>query len=74
MTEALGITAVWHNGGCSTSYDSFVLGSSVVLQLNFCAKNPSLRQAAKPLCVIQKETLRQNSKTWKIKKYQFGSR
>jgi len=40
-------TAVWRNGGCSASYDSFVVGSSVVLRLNFCAKNPPLRQAAK---------------------------
>jgi len=41
------VTAVWRNGGCSASYDSFVLGSSAVLRLNFCAKNPPLRQAAK---------------------------
>ena len=41
------ITAVWRNGGCSASYDSFVVSSSVVLRLNFCAKNPPLRQAAK---------------------------
>jgi len=40
------ITAVWRNGGFSASYDSFVVGSSVVLRLNFCAKNPPLRQAA----------------------------
>jgi hypothetical protein len=40
------ITAVWRNGGCSTSYDSFVVSSSAVLRLNFCAKNPPLRQAA----------------------------
>ena len=40
------ITAVWRNGGCSASYDSFVVGSSAVLRLNFCAKNPPLRQAA----------------------------
>ena len=46
MTEALGITAVWRNGGCSASYDSFVVDSSAVLRLNFCAKNPPLRQAA----------------------------
>ena len=38
--------AVWRNGGCSASYDSFVVGSSAVLRLNFCAKNPPLRQAA----------------------------
>lgn len=41
------LTAVWRNGGCSASYDSFVVGSSLVLGLNFCAKNPPLRQAAK---------------------------
>ena len=40
-------TAVWRNGGFSASFDSFVVGSSVVLRLNFCAKNPPLRQAAK---------------------------
>ncbi len=40
-------TAVWRNGGFSASYDSFVVGSSVVLRLNFCAKNPPLHQAAK---------------------------
>jgi len=39
------LTAVWRNGGCSASYDSFVVGSSAVLRLNFCAKNPPLRQA-----------------------------
>ena len=45
--EQLVLTAVWRNGGCSASYDSFVVGSSAVLRLNFCAKNPPLRQAAK---------------------------
>lgn len=44
--EQLVLTAVWRNGGCSASYDSFVVGSSAVLRLNFCAKNPPLRQAA----------------------------
>ena len=44
--EQLVLTAVWRNGGCNASYDSFVVGSSVVLRLNFCAKNPPLRQAA----------------------------
>jgi hypothetical protein len=39
-------TAVWRNGGDSASYASFVVGSSAVLRLNFCAKNPPLRQAA----------------------------
>ena len=41
------ITAVWRNGGFSASYDSFVVGSSAVLRMNICAKNPPLRQAAK---------------------------
>ena len=41
------LTAVWRNGGFSASYDSFVVGSSAVLRLNFGAKNPPLRQAAK---------------------------
>jgi hypothetical protein len=45
--EAQPLTAVWRNGGFSASYDSFVVGSSAVLRLNFCAKNPPLRQAAK---------------------------
>jgi len=40
------LTAVWRNGGCSASYDSFLVGSSAVLRLNICAKNPPLRQAA----------------------------
>lgn len=41
------LTAVWRNGGFSASYDSFVVGSSVVHRLNFCTKNPPLRQPAK---------------------------
>jgi hypothetical protein len=45
-TEGLLLTAVWRNGGFSASYDSFVVGSSAVLRLNFCAKNPPLRKAA----------------------------
>jgi hypothetical protein len=45
-TERQLVTAVWRNGGFSASYDSFVVGSSAVLRLNFCAKNPPLRQAA----------------------------
>ncbi|MBK7988335.1 MAG: hypothetical protein IPK11_15900 [Ignavibacteria bacterium] len=45
--EALPTTAVLRNGGFSASYDSFVVGSSAVLRLNFCAENPPLRKAAK---------------------------
>ena len=41
------ITAVWRNGGFIASYDSFVVGSSAVLRLNFCAINPPLRPEAK---------------------------
>jgi hypothetical protein len=41
-----GSTAVWRNGGFSASYDSFVVGSSAVLRMTICAKNPPLRQAA----------------------------
>jgi hypothetical protein len=40
------VTAVWPNGGSSASYDNFMVSSSAVLRLNFCAKNPPLRQAA----------------------------
>jgi hypothetical protein len=46
-TEGQQLTAVLRNGGCSASYDSFVLSSSSVLRLKFCAKNPPLRKAAK---------------------------
>ena len=45
-TEGQPITAVWRNGGFGASYESFVVGSNTVLRLNFCAKNPPLRQAA----------------------------
>ena len=45
--EQLVLTAVWRNGGCGASYDSLVVGSSAVLRLNFYAKKPPLRQAAK---------------------------
>jgi len=50
------LTAVWRNGGCSASYDSFVVGSSAVLRLNFCAKNPPLRQAAKRYAQYYKDS------------------
>lgn len=33
------LAAVWHNGWCSTSYDSFVVGSLTLLRLYFCAEN-----------------------------------
>jgi len=41
------LTAVWRNGGCSASYDSFVVQQTVVLRINICGENPPLRQAAK---------------------------
>ncbi len=53
-TERQHTTAVWRNGGFSASYDSFVVGSSAVLRLNFCAKNPPLRQAAKRCGAIRR--------------------
>jgi len=36
------LTAVWRNGGCSASYESFVVGSIAALRLNFSAKNPAI--------------------------------
>ena len=60
-TEWHQLTAVWRNCGCSASYDSFVVASSVVLRLNFCAKNPLLRQAA-TRCVQARRTIEPNSK------------
>ena len=41
------LTTGWRNGGFSASYDSFVVASSALLGLNFCAINPPLRQPAK---------------------------
>ena len=34
-------------GGVSCFADTFVQAQTVVLRMNFCAKNPALRQAAK---------------------------
>ena len=45
-TEGQHPTAVLRNDGFSASYDSFVVGLSAVLLLNFWAKNPPLRKAA----------------------------
>ena len=47
--EGQQLTAVWRNGGFSASYDSFVVGSSAVLRLNFCAKNPPPSPSRKTL-------------------------
>ncbi len=46
------LTAVWRNGGCCATYDSLVVGSSAVLRLNFCAKNPPPSPSPKPLALI----------------------
>jgi len=43
-------------GGVSCLEDTFVQGSSFVLRMNICAKNPALRQAAKRQ-TVQKPTL-----------------
>lgn len=60
--KAQPITAVWRNGGFGASYDSFVVGSSAVLRLNFCAKNPPHRQAVKRYrqCYHQTRQIKQN--------------
>ena len=34
-------------GGLTCFVETFVQGSTYVLRMNFCAKNPALRQAAK---------------------------
>ena len=60
------LTAVWRNGGCSASYDSFVVGSSAVLRLNFCAKNPPLRQAAKRWASVSCRTLKERNASTKL--------
>jgi hypothetical protein len=44
--EGQQLTVIWRNDGLSASYDGFVVNSSAVLRLHFCAKNPPLRQAA----------------------------
>jgi len=47
MTEARTANSSLAKWRVTCSYDSFVLNQSAVLRLNFCAKNPPLRQAAK---------------------------
>jgi hypothetical protein len=69
IKEAQPVTAVWRNGGCSASYDSFVVDSSSVLRLNFCAKNPPLRQAAKRYSQCKSTKLRKANKYKKHPKY-----
>lgn len=46
-TEGQHTTAVLRNGGCSASYDSFVVQQTVVLRIKICGENPPLRQATK---------------------------
>ena len=46
-TEGQQLTAVWRNGGCSASYDSFVVQQTLVLRIKICGENPPLRQATK---------------------------
>ena len=48
-------------------YDSLVVGSSAVLRLNFCAKNPPLRQAAKTLAAMLGRQLLSKSISKKVK-------
>ena len=60
--EGQHLTAVWRNGGCSASYDSVVVGSSAVLLLNFCAKNPPLRQAANRYIKLSEKFIGKHSK------------
>jgi hypothetical protein len=38
-TEGQQLTAVWRNGGCSASYDSFVVVQTFVLRMNICGIN-----------------------------------
>lgn len=52
------ITAVWRNGGLRTSYDSFVVGSSAVLRLNFCAKNSPFENTFPVICNCSKNTVK----------------
>ena len=40
-------------GGVSCFVETFVQGSTFVLRMNFSAKNPALRQAAKRVCLEQ---------------------
>ncbi|HRB66290.1 MAG TPA: hypothetical protein PLO32_00760 [Chitinophagales bacterium] len=41
--------STYPKGGVSCSKDSFVVNRTLVFQIKFCAKNPLLRQAVKPL-------------------------
>jgi hypothetical protein len=47
MKEGQLVTANKRKQGFCASNENFVVGSSAVLRLNICAKNPPLRQAAK---------------------------
>ena len=43
-------------GGLTYFVETFVLGSTFVLRMNFCAKNPALRQAAKRCAICYTNT------------------
>lgn len=58
------VTAVWRNGGFSAPYDSFVIGSSAVLRLNFLLE---IRHYAKPQTVICYANRHHNKRQTKIK-------
>ncbi len=45
--EQLVLTAVWRNGGFSSSYDSEVVYQNLVLRMKFSGENRHLRKAAK---------------------------
>lgn len=52
--EARPVTTVWRNGGFSALYDSFVVGSSVILRLKFMLKSATT-QSCKTLCATLKK-------------------
>lgn len=44
--KQLVLTAAWRKGEFSASYENYAVGSSTILRLSLCDKNPPLRQAA----------------------------
>ncbi|MBK9729614.1 MAG: hypothetical protein IPO86_16035 [Saprospiraceae bacterium] len=61
-TERLLVTAVWRNGGFRASYDSFVVGSSAVLRLNFVLKSATT-PTRKTLALTLKDDTTDNKQT-----------
>ncbi|MCZ2357353.1 MAG: hypothetical protein LC115_11835, partial [Bacteroidia bacterium] len=59
--EGQQLTSVWRNGGFSASYDSFVVSSSAVLLLNFCASisatTPSRKNVERQACFSEHSSL-----------------